>query len=324
MSRTDDLFALFGKGVARDPKGRNARLHFFGTIPFDDGTRANMKDGSRFSANAPYGHEHLQPFDANMPRPAVVALVSVNGGVGRSTLVTALSSGLQRLGESVVALDLDPQNALRQHFGVDHELPGIARSSLVNLKWRTLLQTGFAGCQVMPFGDIDIRQQENLQRWMTREPNWLAQHLSDLELSERHTVIIDTPAGNNVYLHQALNVADHVLVVLGPDAACLGTLDQVDGLLAPYLGREYPPRCHFVINQLDEHSAFNLDMVDAFKQRLDENLLEVVHRDPSIGEALAFGTDPLDNLARSLANDDINELCRLLLAARNARAATAL
>lgn len=324
MSRTDDLFALFGKSVSRDPKGRNARLHFFGTIPFDDGTRVNRKDGSRFSANAPYANEYLQPFDVSTPRPAVVAVVSANGGVGRSTLVTALSSGLQRLGESVVALDLDPQNALRQHFGVDHELPGIGRGSLINAKWETLLQTGFAGCQVMPFGDIDIQQQENLQRWMTREPNWLAQHLSALGLSERHTVIIDTPAGNNVYLHQALNVADHVLVVLQPDAACLGTLDQMDALLAPYLERERSPRCHFVINQLDEHSAFSLDMVDAFKQRLDENLLEVIHRDPSVSEALAFGTDPLDNLARSSASDDINELCRLLLAVRSARSAGAL
>ncbi|MCF5722479.1 cellulose biosynthesis protein BcsQ [Pseudomonas syringae] len=324
MSRTDDLFALFGKGVSRDPKGRNARLHFFGTIPFDDGTRVNMKDGSRFSANSPSGHQHLQPFDANRPRPAVMAVVSANGGVGRSTLVAALSSGLQRLGESIVALDLDPQNALRQHFGLDHELPGIGRSSLINVKWETLLQAGFAGCQVMPFGDIDTQQQENLQRWMAREPNWLAQQLSVLGLSERYTVIIDTPAGNNVYLHQALNLADHILVVVQPDAACLGTLDQMDALLAPYLKRERSPRCHFVINQLDEHSAFKLDMVDAFKQRLNETLLEVVHRDPSIGEALAFGTDPLDNVARSTASDDINELCRLLRGAWRERSAAAL
>jgi cellulose synthase operon protein YhjQ len=311
MSRTDDLFALFGKGVSRDPKGRNARLHFFGTIPFDDGTRVNLKDGSRFSANSPCGHQHLQPFDASRPRPAVMAVVSANGGVGRSTLVAALSSGLQRLGESVVALDLDPQNALRQHFGLDHELPGIGRSSLINVKWETLLQAGFAGCQVMPFGDIDTQQQENLQRWMTREPNWLAQQLSVLGLSERHTVIIDTPAGN-------------ILVVVQPDAACLGTLDQMDALLAPYLKRERAPRCHFVINQLEEHSAFNLDMVDAFKQRLNETLLEVVHRDPSIGEALASGADPLDNVARSTASDDINELCRLLLGAGSERSAAAL
>ncbi len=313
MSRTDDLFALFGKGVSRDPKGRNARLHFFGTVPFDDGTRVNRKEGSRFGAHAPHAQDHPQPYDASAPRPTVVAVVSVNGGVGRSTLVTALSSGLQRIGESVVALDLDPQNALRQHFGVDHELPGIGRASLLNTPWERVLQTGFAGCQVLPFGDCDLQQQENLQNWLTREPHWLAQRLPSLGVSERHTLIIDTPAGNNVYLHQALNVADVVLVVVAPDAACLGTLDQMDTLLAPYLERERAPRCRFVINQLDEYSAFNLDMLDAFKQRLNENLLDVVHRDPSIGEALAFGTDPLDNLTRSVASDDFNDLCQALL-----------
>ncbi|QHF42520.1 cellulose synthase operon protein YhjQ [Pseudomonas sp. S35] len=314
MSRTDDLFALFGKSVSRDPAGRNARLHFFGSIPFDDGTRVNQKEGSRFGAYAPHATEHRHPAPLVALRPTVVALVSVNGGVGRSTLATALSSGLQRLGESVVALDLDPQNALRQHFGVDHELPGVGRSSLLNAPWRSILQSGFAGCQVIPFGDTDTQQKENLQGWLTREPTWLAQHLSALALSEADTVIIDTPAGNNVYLHQALSVADIVLIVAKPDAACLGTLDQVDELLAPHLERERPPRCHLVINQLDENSAFNLDMLDAFKLRRGEAQLEVVHRDPAISEGLAFSTDPLDNTARSLAGDDINDLCRLLIA----------
>lgn len=85
MSRTDDLFAPSGKSLTREPKARNARLHFFGTLPFDDGTRANQKDGSRFCANAPAAYEQPHHYDLSTPRPTVVALVSVNGGVGRST-----------------------------------------------------------------------------------------------------------------------------------------------------------------------------------------------------------------------------------------------
>ena len=81
MSRTDDLFALFGKSVSRDPTGRNARLHFFGSIPFDDGTRVNLKDGSRISAHGTDAHEHPQSAPLSPLRPTVVALVSVNGGV---------------------------------------------------------------------------------------------------------------------------------------------------------------------------------------------------------------------------------------------------
>ena len=137
-----------------------------------------------------------------------------------------------------------------------------------------------------------------------------------MDLSARHTVIIDTPAGNNVYFHQALSVADVALVIAQADAASLGTLDQLDGLLAPHLEREHAPHVHFVLNQLDEDNAFSLDMVEAFKQRLGAKEPLEVHRDMAISEALAFGTDPLDSQALTLAGDDINELCRLLIARR--------
>ena len=303
MSFTNGLLALLGKDVSQDERGKDARLHFFGSIPSEEG---------------PAALENAQPAEAITLSPKVVALVSINGGVGRSTLVTALSSGLQRQGESVLALDLDPQNALHHHFAVSSTLPGLGRTSLEHGQWSPLAQLGFAGCQVVTFGDIDVSQQENLERWLKHEPHWLAQRLGSLALSARHTVIIDTPAGNNVYFHQALSVADVVLVIVQADAACLGTLDQLDALLAPYLEGEHSPRVQVVINQVDERNAFSLDMVEAFSQRLGTAALQV-HRDLAINEALAFGVDPLDNVAKRLAGDDINDLCQLLKAPKNTR-----
>ncbi|UII71874.1 cellulose synthase operon protein YhjQ [Pseudomonas sp. HN11] len=308
MGFTDGLLVLLGQDVSRDAKGLNARLHFFGNIPVDDGTP--------FSPT-PSAHARSQPVDKAARRPCVVALVSVNGGVGRSTLATALSSGLQRLGETVIAVDLDPQNALQMHFGISPSSPGIGLTSLRNARWETIQQPGFVGSRVITFGDTDMRQQDDLQRWLKHEPDWLAQRLSALALNGRHTVIIDTPAGNNVYFHQAVSVADVVLVIAQADAASLGTLDQLDGLLAPHLERERAPRVHFVINQLDEDNAFSLDMVESFRQRLGTKEPLEVHRDMAISEALAFGADPLDSQALTMAGDDINELCRLLIARKN-------
>ena len=294
MSLSEELLTLFGKNVSHDADGINARMHFFGSVPANENI-------------------HPQSTHQIALRSKVVALVSINGGVGRSTLATALSSGLQRHGESVVALDLDPQNALHHHFGVSGTLPGIGRTSLEHGQWSPLQQLGFAGCQVITFGDINIEQQENLERWLKHEPSWLAQRLAALGLSERQTVIIDTPAGNNVYFHQALSVADVVLVIAQADAACLGTLDHLDGLLAPHLEGERPPVVHVVVNQVDESNAFSLDILEAFKQRLGKAPLEV-HRDMAINEALAFAADPLDNATKRLAGDDINEICRVLKA----------
>lgn len=299
MSLANEFFVLFGKNVTRDARGLNARLHFFGSIPVEDGSPVSST------------REDVPSMNVRAARPTVVALVSVNGGVGRSTLATALSSGLQRQGESVVALDLDPQNALRHHFGVSPDAEGLGPASLQNAQWAAIQQPGFAGCKVITFGSTSTRQQESLQRWLTHEPDWLARRLEDLSLGARHTLIIDTPAGNNVYFQQALSVADVVLVVTQADAASLATPDQLDALLAPHLKRERPPRVHFVVNQVDECNAFSLDMVEAFKQRLGSTLYEV-HRDVVISESLAFSTDPLDSQSMRLAADDINDLCRLL------------
>lgn len=294
MSLSKELLTLFGKNVTHDAHGIDARMHFFGSVPADE-------------------NAHSRQTQVTALRPKVIALVSINGGVGRSTLVTALSSGLQRHGESVVALDLDPQNALHHHFGVSASMPGIGRTSLEHGQWAPLQQLGFAGCQVLTFGDITVEQQENLERWLKNEPLWLAQRLASLGLSERQTVIIDTPAGNNVYFHQALNVADVVLVVVQADAASLGTLDQLDVLLATHLEGERPPAVHVVVNQVDESNDFSLDMLEAFKQRLGKAPL-AVHRDMKINEALAFAADPLDTVAKRLASDDFNEICQLLKA----------
>ena len=38
----------------------------------------------------------------------------------------------------------------------------------------------------------------------------------------------------------------------------------------------------------------------------------MIHRDPLISEALAFGEDPLDSEAASMACDDIHGLCQRL------------
>ena len=48
----------------------------------------------------------------------VITVVSAKGGVGKTTLAANLASVLAARGRRVIALDLDPQNALRLHFGI--------------------------------------------------------------------------------------------------------------------------------------------------------------------------------------------------------------
>ena len=267
--------------------------------------------------------DHLQPPEmvegpagevySEQSSPKVVVVVSVKGGVGRSTLAAAIASGLQRQGRPALALDLDPQNALRHHLCLGLDLPGIGASSLQNESWEALPERGFAGCRLVAFGGTDHEQQQSLNRWLGQDAQWLGKRLASLKLNGQDTVIIDVPAGNTAYLGQAMSVADAVLVVVQPDVASFSTLDQMDSLLAPYLQREKPPQRLYVINQLDAAHRFSLDMADVFKARLGGALLGTVHRDSAFSEAQAYGRDPLDPTVNSIGCQDVHALCRALL-----------
>ena len=245
--------------------------------------------------------------------PNVVVVVSVKGGVGRSTLAAAIASGLQRQGRPALALDLDPQNALRHHLYLGLDIPGIGAASLLNESWEALPERGFAGCRLVTFGSTDHEQQNSLNLWLGQDTQWLSERLASLKLNGQDTVIIDVPAGNTVYLSQAMSVAGTVLVVVQPDVASFGALAQMDSMLAPYLAREKPPQRFYVINQLDGAHRFSLDMAEVFKTRLGHALLGTVHRDPVFSEAQAYGHDPLDPTVNSIGSQDVHALCRALL-----------
>ncbi|WP_424085988.1 cellulose biosynthesis protein BcsQ [Pseudomonas sp.] len=267
--------------------------------------------------------DHLQPPEmvegpegevySDQSTPKVVVVVSVKGGVGRSTLAAAIASGLQRQGRPALALDLDPQNALRHHLCLGLDMPGVGASSLQNESWEALPERGFAGCRLVAFGATDHEQQQSLNRWLGEDAQWLGKRLASLKLNGQDSVIIDVPAGNTVYLSQAMSVADAVLVVVQPDVPSFSTLDQMDGLLAPYLQRQKPPQRFYVINQLDATHRFSLDMADVFKTRLGGALLGTVHRDSAFSEAQAYGRDPLDPTVNSIGCQDVHALCRALL-----------
>ena len=248
--------------------------------------------------------------DASAPK--VVVLVSATGGVGRSTLAAALASGLERQGHPALALDLDPQNALRDHLCPGFDLPGLGAVSLLNQTWGALPKRGFAGCRVVAFGETDPVQQQSLNRWLGQDLEFLRKRLAGLGLNGQDTVVIDVPAGNTVYLSQALSVADAVLVVVQPDAASFRRLAKMDEVLAPYLASESPPQRFYVINQVDAGHAFSQDMAGVFKLRLGDAVLGAVHRDPAFSEAQAYGRDPLDPSLNSVGCQDVNALCRAL------------
>lgn len=223
----------------------------------------------------------------------VIAVISAKGGVGKTTLSAALASTVRLPGGRTVAIDLDPQNALHHHLSVSPDTAGMGNASLTGENWNSLLLPGSADTCLLPYGSLEQDERRALELFLENDPRWLVRQIARMGLGSRDVVILDVPCGDARMLEQALNAATQILVVVTADAACYLTLDRLEGWLAPTLSSEQPPACGFVLNQFEASRAFSRDMAEVTARRLGDRLLGVVHKDHVLGEALAYGHNPM-------------------------------
>lgn len=219
----------------------------------------------------------------------VLAIVSAKGGVGKTTLTANLAAALNNDGR-VVCVDLDPQNALRLHLGVQmDEMDGLTRCTLEGRTWNTSLFQSPGSPEVLPYGTINETDRDTLEVFLAENPNWLSSGLATLGVGNKDFVLIDTPPGPSLYLQQALRIANFVLVVVHADAASYATVPAMEGLIKSYcrertdfLGSAY------IINCVSSDKVLSRDVVEVLRSRLGDRVVPfVIHQDEAVREALA-------------------------------------
>lgn len=236
----------------------------------------------------------------------VIAIVSANGGVGKSTVAAGLAKTLRRPGGRTIAIDLDPQNALSGHLGITRQVPGLIQLKEQHADWGAHRLPGFSDSECLPFGTGEVNDRRLLKQLMLEDSDWLNQHLASMNLSENDTVILDTPSGATVYSQQALDAADLVLVMTVADAASYLALDTMTQWLETSPRRAQ--RHRYVLNQRDDSRSFCRDMGVLFRRRLGANLIGTIRLDHQFNESLAYGRDLLQYAPESIGCQDILSL----------------
>lgn len=244
----------------------------------------------------------------------VLAVVSSKGGVGKSTLSAALSAHLKLDGGKTIAIDLDPQNALQYHLGVTCGVNGVSSATLTDVGFDSLLLSGQGGTSFLPYGAISESGRNRVERTIESNHYWLASHLARMDLTDRDVVVLDTPPGRTLYMEQALQVADEILVVTTADTASFMALEQMSLLLADRVGGLNQPRASYVINLFDASRPLNRDVCELLKRRYGTDLLGVVSLDHSISEDLAYGVNPLLSYLDSAVRQQVSALADALKA----------
>ncbi|WP_288392112.1 cellulose biosynthesis protein BcsQ [uncultured Herbaspirillum sp.] len=235
----------------------------------------------------------------------VIAVVSPKGGVGKTTLCSALACSLARHGR-VIAVDLDPQNALQYHLCVNAEpVPAVAGQAA---DWRAALSSGMAGTQVVTHTVVAREGEAATAQLMAQDPHWLMRQLQAMHLQAGDVVLLDLPAGQTPYLEQALQAADQVLAVVTPDAGSFLALEHMRQELH---GRN---NCRYVVNKYDDSRSFCQDMLEVLRRWMGPRLAGVIALDHAISEGLAYGFNPLVKAGHSVAYDQLQSISDTLRA----------
>jgi cellulose synthase operon protein YhjQ len=252
---------------------------------------------------------------------SVIGVVSMKGGVGKTSVTANLAAAISsKLGPGRVAvLDLDPQNALHWHFGIeDSQAPGICVEAAHGSDLSNVALTTEFDIVCVPYGMASESDREAFESLLAAEPQWIGDQIKNTGLDEDGVVLIDTPPGSTVYLKQVSACADLLLIVLLADAGSYATIPAMENWLDEMSVLRPQLQSVYILNQVDRSESINRDVADLLRQHLGSRLVPIgIHCDEAVGEALAFQQPVLAYDPHGQASHDLAQLATWMIAALN-------
>lgn len=231
------------------------------------------------------------PVERHEGQVPVMALFSLAGGVGKTTLAASVGRALAARGEHVLLADTCSFGLLPFYFGARDIKPGIMR-------------TFGSGASDPPIKVVTLEAEREAS-----EPDWLRREIGR-GAQDASRVLIDIATGSAATLRQVLRLAPSILVPLVPDMASVVTLQSLEAFFRNQEGLADKSRqVWYVLNQFDPSRPLQLDVREVLRQQLGERLLPfAIHRSPEVSEALAEGMTVIDYAPNSPATEDIMNL----------------
>jgi len=268
--------------------------------------------------------------------PPILAVFSLAGGVGKTTLVATVGRALSSLGEKVLLTDTTSHGLLPLYFGARDLRPGVVRtfSPPVGHTDAPIHLVSYSGGRG-PDRRLDRRMDRRLDRGLDRsldmngsrngvhqtsrdrvqraiengsEDDPRASLVEDLLANSQRAsrVLLDLDPECGWLVGRLARSRPTILVPLAPDMNSVVSLQAVEGRFGGMKDAEgHALRPFYLLNQFDPLLRLHRDVRELLGQQLGDRLLPfVVRRASAVGEALAEGMTIVDYAPESDAARD--------------------
>jgi cellulose biosynthesis protein BcsQ len=212
----------------------------------------------------------------------LLALFSLAGGVGKTSLAATLGRALSLLGERVLLTDTTASGLLPYYFGEREVRPGEVRTFLP--------PEGSCGAPI----SLVVRDAAG----MSDDKRW-QEILTDEILRNgkgNQRAVLDLASGSSWLLRRLADLRPIVLVPMTGDMNSVISLQAVERVFRGIVDSDGRPLLpYYVLNQFDVSLPLHLDVREVLRRQLGDRLLRfVIRRSPAVSEALAQGMTVVD------------------------------
>jgi cellulose synthase operon protein YhjQ len=229
-------------------------------------------------------------------RAPVVAVFSLAGGVGKTSLVATLGRALSSRGERVLLVDTAPYGLMPFFFGAHDQRPGVLR---------TFSPPGTSGDAPIQMVTIDPD---------TLGPESAPMEVMNSEISKYSRgvsrIIVDLATASGATTRRVLRMSPLVLVPMLPDMNSVVSVSSIDSFFQHNINANSKQIIPFyILNQFDSSLPLHLDIREILREQLGDRLLTLsLRRTPAVSEALAEGMTVMDYAPNSTVAEDFANL----------------
>jgi cellulose synthase operon protein YhjQ len=222
------------------------------------------------------------PIRQKETRTPVLAVFSLAGGVGKTSLVATVGRALSSMGEKVLLTDTTSHGLLPFYFGASELRHGTVRT------FSPPSGSTDAPIYLVSY-DVDQKGSD------TAAQEQLAEEIINNSRGT-HRILLDLTVGSSWIVRRLSRLNPTILVPVAPDMNSVISLQTVEKFFSGVNdGDGRPLQPFYVLNQFDTSLPLHLDVREVMRRQLGERLLPfVIRRAPAVSEALAEGMTVVD------------------------------